>query len=80
VSATKPQPFALRGEYITLDALLKATGLVGSGSEAKLLITEGQVRVNGEVELRRGRKLRGGETVQLGATAVAVHAAQAPGA
>ncbi len=80
MSAPKPQPFALRGEYITLDALLKATGLVGSGGEAKLLITEGQVRVNGEVELRRGRKLRGGETVQLGATAVAVHAAQAPGA
>lgn len=72
MSKTQPQPFALRGEYITLDALLKATGLVGSGGEAKLLITEGQVRVDGEVELRRGRKLRGGETVQLGATAVAV--------
>jgi ribosome-associated protein len=69
---TAPQPFTLRGELITLDALLKATGLVGSGGEAKLLITEGQVRVDGEVETRRGRKLRGGETVRLGSTEVQV--------
>lgn len=77
--ATAPQPFALRGELITLDALLKATGLVGSGGEAKLLITEGQVRVDGEVETRRGRKLRGGETVQLGGTQVQVQAGPTPG-
>ncbi len=65
-------PFALRGDYITLDALMKAAGLVTSGGEAKAQIVEGQVRVNGEVELRRGRKLRGGDVVQLGERRVAV--------
>ena len=69
--------FALRGEHITLDALLKATGLVGSGGEAKLHITEGRVRVNGEVELRRGRKLRAGDQVAMGGAAVRLQAAAA---
>jgi ribosome-associated protein len=68
---------ALRGEHITLDALLKATGLAGSGGAAKLVIADGQVRVNGEVETRRGRKLRAGDRVQLGERQVAVVAAPA---
>ena len=59
-------PFALRGEFITLDALLKATGLAHSGGGAKVLIGEGRVRVNGDTETRRGRKLRAGDLVQLG--------------
>ena len=59
-------PFALRGDHITLDALLKATGLAHSGGAAKVLIGEGQVQVNGEAETRRGRKLRPGDVVQLG--------------
>jgi ribosome-associated protein len=57
--------FILRGDHITLDALLKATGQASSGGEAKQQITAGLVRVNGEVELRRGRKLRAGDVVQL---------------
>ena len=60
--------FALRGDHITLDALLKATGLAASGGHAKQLITDGQVRVNGEVDTRRGRKLRAGDRVQLAGT------------
>ena len=60
-----PEDFALRGEYITLDALLKATGLAGSGGDAKRLIAEGAVQVNGEAESRRGRKLRPGDEVQM---------------
>jgi ribosome-associated protein len=60
------QVFALRGEHITLDALLKATGLADSGGAAKGLITSAQVRVNGQPELRRGRKLRAGDEVLLG--------------
>lgn len=68
----KTTELALRGEYITLDALLKATGLVGSGGEAKMLIADGAVRVNGEVETRRGRKLRPGDSVRLGAAEVRV--------
>ncbi len=64
--------FELRGDHITLDALLKATGLVGSGGAAKMLIADGQVQVNGEVDTRRGRKLRAGDRVVLGAVSVSV--------
>lgn len=60
--------FGLRGEHITLDALLKATGLADSGGAAKALISDGAVQVNGEVETRRGRKLRAGDGVQLAGT------------
>jgi len=65
-------PFALRGDHITLDALLKATGLVGSGGAAKALIASGVVQVNGEPETRRGRKLRPGDTVTLNGASVRV--------
>lgn len=58
--------FTLRGDYITLDALLKATGLAASGGEAKSQIAGGGVSVNGEAELRRGRKLRAGDLVLVG--------------
>ena len=58
--------FALRGEHITLDALLKATGLAPSGGGAKQLIASGQVQVDGQVELRRGAKMRAGQVVSLG--------------
>lgn len=53
-------------EYIKLDSFLKAVNLVGSGGEAKILIAEGAVLVNGAVELRRGRKLRVGDRVTVG--------------
>jgi len=58
--------FVLRGEHITLDALLKASGIVASGGEAKGLIAGGSVRVNGVAEARRGRKLRAGDEVAVG--------------
>ena len=70
--AEPPIDFALRGEVITLDALLKASGLAASGGAAKVLIVEGGVRVNGEAETRRGRKLRPGDEVRLGASLVRV--------
>jgi ribosome-associated protein len=70
------QALALRGEHITLDALLKATGLAGSGGAAKVLIADGLVRVNGEVETRRGRKLRAGDEVMLAAARVRIEAAK----
>ncbi len=50
-------------EYITLGQLMKAAGLVMSGSEAKAIIKDGEVLVNGEKEIRRGRKLRAGDQV-----------------
>lgn len=64
--------FPLRGDHITLDALLKATGLASSGGNAKVIIASGEVRVNGEAELRRGRKVRAGDEVAMGAETVRV--------
>ena len=64
--------FLLRGDHIALDALLKATGLAGSGGAAKVLITSGGVRVNGAAETRRGRKLRAGDRVAVGDAVVRV--------
>ena len=53
----------LRDEYIKLGQALKATGMVESGVEAKEVIQEGLVMVNGEIDTRRGRKLYGGDVV-----------------
>jgi ribosome-associated protein len=61
--------FVLRGEYITLDALLKATGLAESGGRAKALVAAGHVQVDGQQELRKTCKLR--------AARVHIHAASA---
>ncbi len=69
-----PTPFPLRGDHITLDALLKATGLAGSGGHAKILIADGAVQVDGTPELRRGRKLRGGEEVRVDGQAFRIEA------
>ena len=55
----------LRDEYIKLGQALKAAGLVSSGVEAKMVIQDGEVLVNGEVELRRGRKLFAGDVVSF---------------
>lgn len=72
-----PIDFILRGDHITLDALLKATGLAASGGHAKQLIADGQAQVNGEVDTRRGRKLRAGDRVQLAGQQVRVQGAAA---
>ncbi len=56
----------LRDEFIKLGQALKAAGLVESGVEAKEVIVEGQVSVNGEVDTRRGRKLYAGDIVEFG--------------
>lgn len=52
-------------EYIKLDDLLKFAGILGSGGQAKAVILDGLVKVNGEVCLMRGKKLRGGEIVEF---------------
>jgi ribosome-associated protein len=51
---------------MTLGQALKASDLVASGGEAKVVIQAGEVRVNGEVETRRGRKLEEGDVVEVG--------------
>ena len=55
--------FQLTDEYITLQNLLKAENIVATGGEAKYVIVDGLVRVNGECETRRGKKLRSGDVV-----------------
>jgi ribosome-associated protein len=56
----------IRGDVIRLGQLLKLTGVAEGGSEAKELLAEGAVRVNGEPEDRRGRQLRVGDVVEVG--------------
>lgn len=65
----------LRGDYIELDKLLKAMGLVESGGRARALITAGEVSVDGQVELRKTAKIRAGQTVAFEGTQVRVLAA-----
>ena len=55
----------LRGEFIKLGQAIKAAGLVEDGVEAKYVIQEGLVKVNQEVETRRGRKLVEGDVVSF---------------
>ena len=57
------QEIKLRDEYIKLGQALKVAGLVGSGVDAKLVIQDGLVKVNGETEVQRGKKLYDGDTV-----------------
>jgi ribosome-associated protein len=62
--------FQAREGMIRLGQLLKAAGLVDTGGEAKLVLAEGVVSVNGEVETRRGRQLHPGDVVTLGDASV----------
>ncbi len=55
----------LRDEYIKLGQALKAAGLVESGVEAKEVILDGLVKVNGNVEVQRGKKLYAGDLVDF---------------
>ncbi|BAL25271.1 RNA-binding S4 domain-containing protein [Azoarcus sp. KH32C] len=57
--------FAVRGEYIQLDQLLKAVGLVGTGGQAHAAVEAGEVRVDGKVESRKRAKLRPGARVSF---------------
>ena len=54
----------IQTEYIKLDQFLKWTGIAESGVHAKDMILAGEVKVNGEVEERRGKKLRAGDIVE----------------
>ena len=61
------EKIVIETEYIKLDALLKFAALVGTGGEAKQVIAEGLVKVNGEVCTLRGKKIRPGDRVQFDA-------------
>lgn len=60
------QVFALEGEYIELNQLLKLCGLCNSGGEGKALVASGTVWVDGALELRKTAKIRNGQVVTLG--------------
>ncbi len=70
--------FVLRGDHITLDALLKATGVSGSGGAAKALVASGRVQVDGRDELRKTCKIRAGQVVAVAGSRIRVAAATAP--
>ena len=59
------EEIVLRDEFIKLGQAIKAAGLVESGVEAKIVIQDGEVKVNGVVETQRGKKLVGGEVVEF---------------
>lgn len=67
-----PRDVAIDGEMIRVGQLLKLSGLVESGGEARELVQQGAVRVNGEVERRRGRQLHRGDVVEAGAQTVRI--------
>lgn len=58
------QKIKIRDDYIKLGQALKLAGLVGSGVEAKIVIQDGQVKVNGQVETQRGKKIVVNDTVE----------------
>lgn len=62
----------IRDESIRLGQFLKLASLIDSGADAKAVIADGQVSVNGEVETRRGRQLRAGDVVAFGAQSARV--------
>ena len=65
VAPKEHQEFILKGDYIRLDDLLKNVGVVMTGGHAKIVIQEGEVKVNGEVCTMRGKKLRQGDNAEF---------------
>lgn len=64
----------LKEDYIKLGQALKAAGLVDSGVTAKLVIADGLVKVNGETEYQRGKKLHAGDTVSYDGEEITIKA------
>ncbi|MCR5432476.1 MAG: RNA-binding S4 domain-containing protein [Lachnospiraceae bacterium] len=64
---------SIKDDFIKLGQAMKLAGLADSGVEAKIFIEEGRVRVNGEEELRRGRKLYKGDSFSFNGTTVRVN-------
>ena len=64
--------FTLKGEFIPLIQLLKAANLVQSGGEAQMLVSEGLVKYNGQVDYRKRLKVKRGDIVEFGSTIIKV--------
>lgn len=65
VAPKEHKEFILKGEYIRLDDLLKNVGVVNTGGHAKIIIQDGEVKVNGEVCTMRGKKMRSGDSAEF---------------
>ena len=61
-------------EFIKLDALLKFGGIAETGGDAKLIVQDGEVSVNGEICTQRGRKIRAGDIIRVGDLELSVEA------
>lgn len=66
------EKITIRDEFIKLGQALKLAGLVDSGVEAKIVIQDGEVKVNGEVETQRGKKLHPGDVFEYNGTSVEI--------
>ena len=66
------ETITIRDEFIKLGQALKAADLVSSGVEAKIVVQDGQVEVNGEVDTRRGRKLVPGDVITFDGKSVKI--------
>lgn len=66
------EEIVIRDEFIKLGQAIKAAGLVESGVEAKIVIQDGLVKVNGKVETQRGKKLVGGEIVEFDGSSIKI--------
>ena len=66
------ESFKIKDEFIKLGQAMKATGMCDTGAEAKELIVSGQVKVNGEEEIRRGRKLYPGDSFTFNGNTVTI--------
>ncbi|EQF22450.1 S4 domain protein [Clostridioides difficile CD160] len=62
----------IESEYIKLDQFLKLADIASTGGHAKFLIQEGLVTVNDEIELRRGKKIKSGDIVEIEGTKIKV--------
>jgi ribosome-associated protein len=71
------QVVRLKDDFIRLGQALKLSGMIGSGVEAKFIIQDGLVRVNGEVEVRRGKKLVNGDVIEYNGSTVKIEAGAA---
>ena len=61
----KPTEILINTDYITLGQFLKLADIIESGGEAKMFLAENEVKIDGEPDNRRGRKIRGGEVVEV---------------
>lgn len=66
------ETISIRDEFIKLGQALKLAGLVSNGVDAKIVIQDGEVKLNGEVETRRGKKVYNGDVIEFNGSQVKI--------